>query len=361
MGRRTSHRKLAQLIEALEPAIRDAFLAAIRSVRERAPVSVIADLIEAGRVDDVLLVLGIDTALLSPLSESVRAAFVAGGAQGVAEMPAIQVALRPVITGSYAARPVSPVLRASFDLFNPRAQSWLANHSSQLVTHIVGEQRTAIQQVLSTGMQLGRNPRQTALDIVGRIGETGRRSGGIVGLTPQQAQYVSNMRADLASGNPRLMARYFKRDRRDKRFDAQVRKAMEAGKPVSQASIDKIAGRYSDRLLQLRGENIARTESMSAFNAARQESFRQAVESGGLRPEHVRKGWGATGDDRTRHSHAELNGMEIGLEDLFVATTGARMLYPGDTEHGAGAEDVAGCRCTAMYRVDMIAATLEQR
>lgn len=361
MARRISHRKLAQLIEALEPSIRDAFLAAIASVRARAPVSVIADLVEAGRIDDVLQVLGIDSALLSPLSESVRSAFVAGGAQGMAEVPPIQLALRPIITGSYAARPVSPVLRVSFDLFNPRAQSWLVNHSSQLVTRIVSEQRSAIQQVLSTGMQLGRNPRQTALDIVGRVGETGRRTGGIVGLTEQQAQFVSNMRTELASGDSRLLARYLRRERRDKRFDSSVRKAMEAGKPLSQGDIDKIAGRYSDRLLQLRGENIARTESMAAFNAAREEAYMQAVEAGGLHPEHVRKTWGATGDERTRDSHAALHGIEIGLLETFQSPTGARMRYPGDTEMGAGAEDVAGCRCTAMYRVDMLAATMGAR
>lgn len=361
MAKKISHRRLAQLIEALEPAIRAAFLAAIDSVRARAPVSLIADLVEAGRVDDVLQVLGMDTALLSPLSESVRAAFVAGGMQGVAELPPLQLAIRPIITGNYAARPVSPVLRASFDMFNPRAQLWLVNHSSQLVTNIVSDQRTAIQQVLTTGMQLGRNPRQTALDIVGRVGATGRRSGGIVGLTSQQERFVSNMRADLASGDAQGLARYLRRERRDKRFDAAVRKAVESGRPLSQADIDKIAGRYADRLLQLRGENIARTESIAAFNAAREESFMQAVEAGGLRAEHVRKTWGATGDKRTRDSHAALNGVEIGLMEAFLSPTGARMRYPGDTEQGAGAEDVAGCRCTAIYRVDMLAATMGAR
>lgn len=361
MAKLATHRRLGQLIEALEPSIRDAFLAAIEAVRGRAPVATIANLIEAGRVDDVMRVLGMDTALLTPLAESVRAAFIAGGVHGAGEASTIQLALRPIITGRYAARPESPVLRASFDMFNPRAQSWLSQRSSQLVTNIVSDQRTAIQQVLTTGMQLGRNPRQTALDIVGRVGETGRRSGGIVGLTSQQERFVSNMRADLASGDPKLMARYFRRERRDKRYDAMVRRAMEAGKPVKASDIDKIAGRYSDRLLQLRGENIARTESIASFNAAREEAFMQSVQAGTVLPEHVRKAWGATGDKRTRDSHAALNGAEVGLMEAFRSPTGAQMRYPGDTEMGASAEDVAGCRCTAIYRVDMLAATMGSR
>lgn len=343
------------MVEALEPDIRDAFLRAVRSMRQSAPVSVLSDLLEAGRIDDVIEVLGMDTARLSPLTEAVRAAFVAGGVQGAAEVPPIALAIRPIITGSYAARPLSPVMRVSFDLLNPRAESWLREHSATLVTRIVEDQRTAIRQALTTGMHAGRNPRQTALDIVGRVAEGGRRSGGIVGLTSQQAQFVSNMRAELA--DPARMANYFTRERRDRRFDATVRKAMEAGRPLSQADIDKIAGRYADRLLQLRGEMIARTESLAAFHAAREEAFRQAIAAGNLQPEHVRKKWGAVGDKRTRHSHAELNGTEIGLDELFTSPTGARMRYPGDTENGAGPADVAGCRCSAIYRIDMLAAT----
>src|SRR5690606_18192795 len=132
---------------------------------------------------------------------------------------------------------------------------------------------------------------------------TGRRQGGIIGLTSQQAGFVTNARAELA--DPNRMAADFGRQRRDKRFGATVRKAMREGRALSPEQIDRITGRYADRLLALRGEAVARTETLTAMNAARFESYRQAIEVGDLAPENVTATWGATGDARTRHSHME--------------------------------------------------------
>ena len=63
-------------------------------------------------------------------------------------------------------------------------------------------------------------------------------------------------------------------------------------------------------------------------------------------------------DGRTRDSHADLNGVEVGLDEAFDSPTGARMMHPGDTSLGAGAEDVINCRCMPEYRIDMIAETM---
>lgn len=346
---RISARRLVQLVEALEPRIRDAFLDAVRGARNEASVSRVAELLEVGHVDGVLTALGLNAARFNDLAEAVRAAYLSGGRQGVTEIPAM--ALRVGGRG--------PVLGLNFDIRNPVAEAWLRRNSSRLVTEVVASQREAIRTTLTAGMSAGQGPRQTALDIVGRIGVTGRRAGGIVGLTGQQAQFVANMRAELASGDAATMARYFGRVRRDKRLDGIVRRAIKAGKPVSQADIDRISGRYSDRLLQLRGETIARTEGTEAFNAARDQAFRQAVEEGRVRAEWVRKVWQTTLDGRERDSHAALNGVEVQLGQPFMSPTGAWMEYPGDTSHGAGGDDVINCRCMAMYRVDMVAATME--
>ncbi|MCT8281754.1 phage minor head protein [Xanthomonas translucens] len=351
-----TNRQLQQLAESLEPAIRKAFVQAIVDTRNQAAVQVIADLLRAGRVDDVLSVLGMDSPRFSGLAEAVREAFVAGAQLGISEVPRIALKLDPVITGGYQPRRVSPVLRPSFDLRNPAAEAWLRDNSSRLVTGIVNDQLALIRDVLQQGMVAGRNPRQSALDIVGRVGETGRRSGGVVGLTAQQGQFVTNVRVELASGDPKQMAHYFSRARRDKRLDGIVKRAIAAGKPVSQADIDKIAGRYADRLLALRGEMIARTESITSMNAGREEAFRQQIESGALAPENVVGTWSASGDDRTRHSHAAMNGQERAFGQPFQSpTSGAWLNYPGDTSLGAGADEIVGCRCMKKYRLDTIA------
>ena len=198
----------------------------------------------------------------------------------------------------------------------------------------------------------GRAPGAVALEIVGRIDRTtGRRAGGIVGLTSQQSGYVLNMRAELS--DPGAMANYFTRQRRDKRFDGLVRAAMESGKPVSKADIDRIAGRYADRLLKLRGDTIARTESITALRAGQHEGYVQLVESGKVRADQVIRKWSSAKDIRTRHDHLAMDGTTIrGMFAQFTAPDGSLMDYPGDTSHGASARETINCRCTCVYSVD---------
>jgi len=350
MARRMTRRQLEQLAESFEPPIRDAFLRSMADVRNRAAVQLVADLIEAGRAEAVLDVLGFTGSRLSPLVEAVRASYLRTGMLTAGEIPP----LTSHLLSHSAWRPARGfTVKWNFDITNPQAESWLREHSSQLVTNIVQDQRQAIRIFTAEGMALGRNPRQTALDIVGRVGESGRRAGGVVGLTSQQAQFVANARAELS--DPASMAGYFNRQRRDKRFDAQVRKAMESGKPLTEAQIDRIAGRYADRLLALRGEMIARTESLTAMNAAREESYRQAIEAGDLAPENVLGTWGATGDKRTRDTHRKMSGQERHFGQPFQSPSGALLRFPGDTSLGAGAEETIGCRCTKTYRINYAA------
>lgn len=83
------------------------------------------------------------------------------------------------------------------------------------------------------------------------------------------------MRARLASGDPAEMAKVFGMTRRDKRLDSAIRKAIEAGKPVSAADIERMTQRYTDRLIAKRAEDIARTETGMAVMSSRAESRRR--------------------------------------------------------------------------------------
>ena len=194
-------------------------------------------------------------------------------------------------------------------------------------------------------------PRAAALEIVGRINRaTGRREGGVIGLTSQQAGYVRNMRAEL--GDPERMAGYFDRTCRDKRFDRLVKRAMAKGEPVSRADIDRIAWRYADRLLKLRGDTIARTEAINAMRAGQHEGFRQLVDSGRVRDDQIERTWSATPDLSTRHDHVAMNGTKLrGMGKLWTLPDGSLMEFPGDTGHGAKASEVINCRCTEKYRI----------
>lgn len=347
MPRRLTRRQLEKLAESFEPSIRKAFVDSFYDVRNQASVRIVADLIAAGRVDAIADLLGISGARFSPLVEALRSAYLRTGLLTAGEIPPLTSHL---LTGGQWSAGKGYTVAWNFDITNPEAEGWLREHSSQLVTNIVEDQRQAIRVFAAEGMALGRNPRQTALDIVGRMGETGRRTGGVVGLTNQQAQFVATARAELA--DPGRMAHYFTRKRRDKRFDAAVRKAMKAGQPLTAEQIDKITGRYADRLLALRGEMIARTESLTAMNAAREEGYRQAIAAGDLLSENVVGTWGATGDSRTRHTHAAMSGQEKPFGQPFQSPSGALMLFPGDTSLGAGPEEIIACRCSKQYRIN---------
>lgn len=58
--------------------------------------------------------------------------------------------------------------------------------------------------------------------------------------------------------------------------------------------------------------------------------------------EGIRKKWHTMMDDRVRDPHAYMEGMEVGLDDMFYTYTGDSTLYPG----GFGIPDLdINCRC----------------
>jgi hypothetical protein len=291
--------------------------------------------IQAGQVDAAIAAMNIDAAVYNEMIARIEAAYVAGGRA--------QAVLLPATTGATGARVVF-----RFDVRNPRAEAYLANHSAQLVTRIVDDQRQAIRTALTAGMEAGNNPRTVALDIVGRIDRaTGRRSGGIVGLTAQQERFVANAREELSGVEG--LKNYLTRQRRDKRFDRAIIKAIRDETPLARDIQDRAARNYANSLLKLRGDTIGRTEAMSSLAVSQHEAVKQAVEAGGYTDAQVRRVWETASDDRVRDSHAEMNGESVGLDEAF--SNG--LMYPGDPS--GPVEEIANCRCYLNVRFDYLA------
>lgn len=106
-------------------------------------------------------------------------------------------------------------------------------------------------------------------------------------------------------------------------------------------SIPKIADRLTHVTDMNRKSAIrnARTMVTGAENKGRQDSFKKAQDDGVI----MKRIWVATLDDRTRESHADLDGQEVDVDEPFVSMHG-EIMYPGDPS--ADPCDVYNCRCS---------------
>lgn len=335
-------RKLAGLIERFTPQIRTAFLTAIQDVDDRAIISAIVKAIEDGNIIQAMRAIGMDETALRPLAAMIEAAYETGGVTMASTFPAIS----PPGFGKTVFR---------FDVRNSRAEAWVRDHSSDLITRITAEQQGIIRDTLDTGMRAGTNPRTVALDLVGRVDRvTGRRVGGVIGLSAPQAQYVAAAKVELA--DPATASNWLTRTRRDQRFDSVVQSSIDSGTPLDSATITRLTGKYSDSLLQLRGETIGRTEALTSLNEANNEAYQQLVDTGAVKQSAIKRIWDSSGPDgRTRSDHLEMDGQSVGMDEPFIAPDGSRLMFPGDTSLGASPGETINCRCRVKMDIDFLA------
>lgn len=333
----TQQQLFDELLSTYELKIAEAFRAAVAEVGAKADLGAIIEALKAHDITRAIQALHLDPAAYGPLYDALQASYIAGGNAGLFVLPTLKDAAGTALVIRFNAR-------------NLRAEQWLRDHSSNLIARIVDDQRTAVRTVLETRMAEGANPRTAALDIVGRISRvTGKRAGGILGLTAEQEGWASRYAAEL-SGTPNPKA--LERKLRDKRFDRTVAKAIRDEQPIPAETLGKMIAAYRNRALRLRGEMIGRSEALRSLNAANYEALRQAVE-GGLDPSTIRRIWRSAGDLRVRHTHMALNGETVGLEQRFHSPSGALLLYPGDPT--APAAETIACRCIVSTRIDHLA------
>lgn len=328
---------LSDLLDKYEPSIAKAFLAAIQEITSGAQIGRIAEALERGDVNAAIEAISLDRAAFGAFEEAIRQAYIDGGLTTVNGLPTIR-------------NPDGSRFVVRFDVRNLRAEQWLREHSSRLVTRITEEQRALIRLHVEAALREGRNPKTVALDIIGRINRaTGRREGGIVGLSAPQERAVAKALEELIAGE---YSAYLRREQRDKRFDRTIAKAQREGRQLTREEAGKIVARYSDNLLNLRGMTIGRTEALASLHEAQYEALKQLVDSGKVKANQVRRIWDSAGDVRVRFDHAVADGQSVGLDEDF--TIGGRaMRYPGDPR--GGPDQVINCRCVARTRIDFLA------
>lgn len=341
--RRLQQRKrINDLLVPYSDAFQSAFMRAVDDLREGANYTQILAALEAGDVEAAVQAVGIDIAVFTDMDIALRTTYVAGGQQSAAAMQGLQGNVR-------------------FDGRAAAAEAWIARYSSDLIQGIVQDQIEMVRNHITEGLRTGQNPRSIALDIVGRLNRsTGRREGGVLGLTDQQAQWLRNARTELEAGSAALkesgrsgaLRKYMDRSARDGRYDRTIEKAIRDKTPLTKEQIDRIVRGYESKLLRSRGETVARTEVMRALHKGQNDQIHQMVANGTVRADQVRRIWRTAQDKDVRHSHDAMEGQSVGLDEPFTSGNGNALMFPGDPN--APLDDIINCRCDMEVRIDFL-------
>lgn len=303
---------------ATQSAIQAAFNKGVRDIRDNVAAALLLDALQDGDVQRALEAIDIEPAAFDELRGLLIQTYADAGAQAT-------TALRGVRWNSAS----------------PRSELYARTQVGDKITVITEDMKAAVRETVADGYAFGRTPDRIARDLVGRIGTTGRREGGIVGLNEPQARWVANMRRALQN-DPASALRY---TRRDRRFDRLLR----SGKPLSEIQIENILRAYSNRLLMTRGRTIAVTERGQAINAGRVEAYAQAADKYGVGYDTIIKEWVYTNRSREpRVNHVIMNKETVQGLDTPFDVGGVFLQFPHDPT--ALPEHTVNCSCLVRMR-----------
>lgn len=333
---------LAALLNKYGPLIQKAFEEAFYKGRGRVDIRAVTDALERGALDEAVEMFRMEVGDFSALREAVRQTYFAAGDD-----------VRGLLPRQIAAA-------WSFDGYNPRAVAYVDQHGANLVQGIVDDTRHATRRALLAVLEApqDRSLRSAALDITGRLNRaTGRREGGILGLTAEMTDEVLAARAMLS--DPALLRQYFiiGRDgsikpryaRSDKRFLRTVYSAWKSGRALTVAEIERGMDGHKNKLLKIRGDMIAQHEAFQAQAASREEAMTQVLERPDV--EDVTRRWQLGFPREHRQNHVALAGQVISFSDRFDLGGGITARCPHDED--LPASEVLGCRCSSVYRVKL--------
>lgn len=114
------------------------------------------------------------------------------------------------------------------------------------------------------------------------------------------------------------------------------------GIPVLADRVEEILSATGTQTWVNRAVTVARTETIGALNAGRQDSFAAIAD---VLAEPMEQQWLATADDRTRRTHRAADGQRTPVGSYFQVGN-AELMFPGDPR--GPAKEVINCRCTTL-------------
>lgn len=323
---------IQRVVAAIEVLFWQAYLDIISGAADGV---VMKDLAEAIGIGDDLLVLEmlrINEATFQPLAELQRRAYIEGGQAELRDIPDFSLS--------------GPRIPPSFDINTPRAGAWLRRHAAELVGDLSDDMKRGVQAALAEARRQGRSPSATALDLAGRMNRTtGKREGGLIGLSSRQMAAVDRAREGLLTRDKAIMRELAQRDAFHATDRRKIKEALKGDRKLTRRDIDLMIGRYNGRSLMARAKAIANTEAREAGHAGAFEAVQQSIDAGRLQPNQVRKTWQAVFRN-TRDSHKRLHGQTKNFDEPFVSPkTEAELMHPGDRSRKPPASEVVNCQC----------------
>lgn len=133
-----------------------------------------------------------------------------------------------------------------------------------------------------------------------------------------------------------------------KKINAELLQAIENGESISKMSERLMKVTDMDKTAAIRN---ARTMTTAFENLGRLDGMKKMQDNGIA----LQKEWLATMDDKTRDSHAELNGQKANIDEPFHSSLGD-IMFPGDPN--AEPSNYYNCRCILLYDIQGFESTL---
>lgn len=187
-------------------------------------------------------------------------------------------------SGKIVARAAGGTSSFVFDAAHPKVVDFAQRHAAELVTQVSGETKKAVRQIIVEGLEKGLTP----LD-------HGRHIRDIVGLTSQHASAVDKLRDRLVADG------------------------------LSEEEIQRQVDKKAEQLLRWRGNNIARTETMTAVHNGQRAAWMQARDDGVV-PSTSKRVWVVTPDDKLCpycEPMEDMNPNGVGMDEQFQSDLGA--------------------------------------
>lgn len=313
---KASDRQIASaLLDRQAREIRHAFNIYVAQATSDHTVARVAPFIARGEIGNTLTALD---GLISNFVNAFAFAFLDAGKASAARL-----------SGKLTFKAEEPTVVIVFNVSDPEAVRLMERNRLNLVSNFTRLQRDATRQALVAGMREGLGISAMA----GRFRDS-------IGLTPNQLAAVESYRRALQAGSSNALDR----ELRDRRFDGSVSRAIDADDALDILTPDKIermVSRYSQNMVRMRAETIARSESTRITGQAQDAALRQSLKATGQVEAPTGKVWNATHDARTRDHHAERDGERRRLNDEFAPG----VMKPGD----GGPREGINCRCVLTF------------